>query len=198
MTSVLTAGDAVAEPVLGRGNRVPVITQLMQTDEDTVRDVINGFNQIGLASLDPQWARGRPRQLSPDDGDFVIQTATTRPAKLDQPFTRWSIRKLAPYPHRVDGRAIRVGRAASFSGSIVTFTGARGIASAGPLVRTPPGRFCLSLAAVGHAANRRGGRGGCRARSGPFAVRQPEYVMRGKECDGVPLQLVSGDIPPRC
>ena len=61
------------------GNRVPVIAQLVQADEDTVRDVIHRFNEIGLACLDPQWAGGRPRLLSPDDEDFVVATATTRP-----------------------------------------------------------------------------------------------------------------------
>ena len=79
------------------GNRVPVIAQLVQADEDTVRDVIHRFNEIGLACLDPRWAGGRPRLLSPDDEDFVVATATTRPTKLGQPFTRWSIRKLAAY-----------------------------------------------------------------------------------------------------
>ncbi|XWY52856.1 helix-turn-helix domain-containing protein [Streptomyces ipomoeae] len=53
--------------------------QLVQADEDTVRDVIHRFNEIGLACLDPQWPGGRPRQLGTDDEDFVIQTATTRP-----------------------------------------------------------------------------------------------------------------------
>jgi hypothetical protein len=79
------------------GNRVPVIAQLVQADEDTVRDVIHRFNEIGLACLDPQWAGGRPRLLSTDDEDFVIQTATTRPTKLGQPFTRYVAR---PPPDR--------------------------------------------------------------------------------------------------
>jgi transposase len=94
------------------GNRVPVIAQLVQADEDTVRDVIHRFNESGLACLDPQWAGGRPRLLSDDDEDFVIQTATTRPTKLGQPFTRWSIRKLASYLRKVHGRVIRIGREA--------------------------------------------------------------------------------------
>ncbi|KPI19846.1 hypothetical protein OK006_9592 [Actinobacteria bacterium OK006] len=94
------------------GNRVPVIAQLVQADEDTVRDVIHRFNEIGLACLDPRWAGGRPRLLSPDDEDFVVQTATTRPTKLGQPFTRWSIRKLAAYLRKVHGRVIRIGREA--------------------------------------------------------------------------------------
>ena len=94
------------------GNRVAVIARLVQADEDTVRDVIHRFNEIGLAALDPQWAGGRPRLLSPDDEDFVVATATTRPTKLGQPFTRWSIRKLAAYLRRVHGRGVRIGREA--------------------------------------------------------------------------------------
>lgn len=59
---------------------------------------------------DPRWAGGRPRLLSPDDEDFVVQTATTRPTKLGQPFTRWSLRKLAACLRKVHGRVIRIGR----------------------------------------------------------------------------------------
>lgn len=94
------------------GNRVPVIAQLVQADEDTARDVIHRFNEIGLACLDPRWAGGRPGLLSPDDEDFVVAAATARPAKLGQPFTRWSLRKLAVYLRRVHGRVIRIGREA--------------------------------------------------------------------------------------
>ncbi|MEU4303657.1 IS630 family transposase [Kitasatospora aureofaciens] len=94
------------------GNRVPGIARLVQADEDTVRDVIHRFNEIGLACLDPRWAGGRPRLLSPDDEDFVVQTAATRPTKLGQPFTRWSIRKLLAYLRRAHGRVIRIGREA--------------------------------------------------------------------------------------
>jgi transposase len=94
------------------GNRVPVIAQLVQADEDTVREVLHRFNEIGLACLDPQWAGGRPRLLGPDQEDLVVATATTRPAKLDQPFTRWSIRKLAAYLRTTAGGLIRIGREA--------------------------------------------------------------------------------------
>lgn len=94
------------------GSTVPVIANLVQADEDTVRDVIHRFNEIGLACLDPQWAGGRPRLLSDDDEEFVIQTATTRPTKLGRPFTRWSIRKLAGHLRRNVARPIRIGREA--------------------------------------------------------------------------------------
>jgi transposase len=94
------------------GNRVPMIARLVQADEDTVRDVIHRFNEIGLACLDPRWAGGRPRLLSPDDEDFVVATATARPAELGQPFTRWSLRKLVVCLRKVHGRIIRIGREA--------------------------------------------------------------------------------------
>lgn len=61
----------------------------------------------------PVWTLGggsRSRLLSLDDEDFVVQMATTRPTKLGQPFTRWSIRKLAAYPRRMHGHVIRISR----------------------------------------------------------------------------------------
>ena len=94
------------------GNRVPVIAKLVAADEDTVREVIHRFNEIGLACLDPQWAGGRPRLLTPDQENLVVATATTRPTKLDQPFTRWSIRKLAAYLTSTAGGAIQISREA--------------------------------------------------------------------------------------
>ncbi|GAA3245744.1 IS630 family transposase [Dactylosporangium siamense] len=89
------------------GNTVPAIARLVQGDEDAVREVIHRFNEMGLACLDPRWAGGRPRRISLDDEAFIVATAKTRPATLGQPFTRWSLRKLADYlahnhgPHRV-------------------------------------------------------------------------------------------------
>ena len=46
------------------GTPVPAIAQLVAAHEDTVRDVIHAFNEMGLAALDPQWAGGRPRRIS--------------------------------------------------------------------------------------------------------------------------------------
>ncbi|MFI9244052.1 helix-turn-helix domain-containing protein [Streptomyces sp. NPDC053086] len=94
------------------GNSVPVIARLVQADGDTVRDVIHRFNEIGLACLDPRWAGGRHRLPTPDEEDFVIQTAATRPTKLGKPFTRWSIRNLADHLRCNIARTIRIGREA--------------------------------------------------------------------------------------
>jgi transposase len=91
------------------GTLVPAIARLVAADEDTVRDVIHAFNQKGLAVLDPRWAGGRPRLISDRDIDVIVAAATTRPEKLGQPFTHWSLRKLATY---LAGRPgpVRIGR----------------------------------------------------------------------------------------
>src|SRR3954453_7639066 len=82
------------------GPLVPAIARLVAADEDTVRDVIHAFNDKGLAALDPQWAGGRPRQISDDDIAFIVATAEARPEALGRPFTHWSVRKLAAYLRR--------------------------------------------------------------------------------------------------
>jgi transposase len=79
------------------GTPVSAIARLVAADEDTVRDVVHAFNAKGLAALDPQWAGGRPRLISDDDIDRIVEAATTRPEKLGLPFTHWSLRKLAAY-----------------------------------------------------------------------------------------------------
>ena len=72
--------------------------------------MIHRFNDLGMRSLDPQWAGGRPRQITTTDRPLIVKTATTRPTKLARPFTHWSIRKLADYLATKRGRKVRVGR----------------------------------------------------------------------------------------
>ena len=92
------------------GNTVPVIARLVQTSEDRVREVIHNFNRLGMKALDPRWAGGRPRLISDDDVAFIVATAKTRPEKLGQPFTRWSVRKLVQYLGANPVRVVRIGR----------------------------------------------------------------------------------------
>ena len=72
--------------------------------------MIHRFNDMGMASLDPQWAGGRPRQITTDDERSSSRRPPTRPEKLGQPFTRWSLRKLAAYLAENDARVVTVGR----------------------------------------------------------------------------------------
>jgi transposase len=92
------------------GTLVPAIARLVAADEDTVRDVIHAFNDKGLAALDLQWAGGRPRVISDEDIEVIVAAARTRPEKLGQPFTRWSLRKLAGYFAGRPGRPVAIGR----------------------------------------------------------------------------------------
>jgi hypothetical protein len=50
------------------GTPVPAIARLVAAHEDTVHDAIHRFNECGLRALDPNWAGGRPRRISDDDG----------------------------------------------------------------------------------------------------------------------------------
>jgi transposase len=92
------------------GTPVPAIARLVAAHEDTVRDVIHRFNEIGLRALDPNWAGGRPRRISKADEAFIVVTATARPKKLGRPFTHWSIRKLVDYLATNQVRRVHVGR----------------------------------------------------------------------------------------
>lgn len=92
------------------GNTIQAIAQLVAADEDTVRGVIHAFNARGLACLDPQWAGGRPRTIIAEDEAFIVQIAQTRPKKLGQSFTHWSIRKLADYLGTATQRQVKIGR----------------------------------------------------------------------------------------
>ena len=92
------------------GNSVPVIARLVTTSEDRVREMIHRFNEMGMKSLDPRWAGGRPRQITTDDEAFIVETATTRPEKLGLPFTRWSIWKLVGYVADNPDRVVKIGR----------------------------------------------------------------------------------------
>jgi hypothetical protein len=72
--------------------------------------MIHRFNELGMASLDPQWAGGRPRLITTDDVEFIVTTATTRPEALGEPFTRWSIRKLVRFLGANGDRVVTIGR----------------------------------------------------------------------------------------
>ena len=87
-----------------------VIARLESTSPDRVREMIHRFNDLGIQSLDPQWAGGRPRQITTDDEAFIVTTANTRPEKLGRPSTRWSIRKLVAYVGDNGDRVVKIGR----------------------------------------------------------------------------------------
>jgi transposase len=109
-SSVIRWRRAVVVHASAGGNTVPVIAELVSTSEDRVREMIHRFNKKGMASLDPQWAGGRPRRITTDDENFIVATAAARPETRGRPFTRWSIRKLVEYLADNDDRVVVIGR----------------------------------------------------------------------------------------
>jgi transposase len=108
--SVIRYRRAMVVLASASGNTVPAIARLVAADEDTVREVIHRFNELGMKALDPRWAGGRPRRISAEDEAFLVETARTRPEKLGCPFTHWSIRKLIDFLADNPGRIVRIGR----------------------------------------------------------------------------------------
>nr|WP_300610079.1 hypothetical protein [Trebonia sp.] len=95
------------------GTLVPVIARLAAAGEDTVRDVIHAFSARGW----PRWTLGGRAaipagsvRISDEDVEVIVAAARTRPEKPGQPFTRWSLRKLADYLAGRPERPVRIGR----------------------------------------------------------------------------------------
>lgn len=110
MVSVVRYRRAMVVLASAGGNTVEVIARLVQTSPDRVREMIHRFNEMGMASLDPAWAGGRPRRITIDDEDYIVATAKKRPEQLGQPFTHWSVRKLLRYLAHNVVRVVHVGR----------------------------------------------------------------------------------------
>ena len=108
--SVIRYRRAMVVLASASGNTVPAIARLVAADEDTVREVIHRFNDLGMKALDPHWAGGRPRRISVEDEAFLVETARTRPEKLGCPFTHWSIRKLIGFLADNPRRIVVIGR----------------------------------------------------------------------------------------
>jgi transposase len=108
--SVIRYRRAMVVLASASGNTVPAIARLVAADEDTVREVIHRFNELGMGALDPRWAGGRPRRISAEDEEFLVATATCRPEKLGCPFTHWSLRKLIGYLADNPRRIVHIGR----------------------------------------------------------------------------------------
>src|SRR3954464_5364547 len=108
--SVIRYRRALVVLASASGNTVPAIARLVAADEDTVREVIHWFNELGMGSLDPRWAGGRPRRISAEDEEFLVATASSRPERLGCPFTHWSLRKLVGYLAENAVRIVRISR----------------------------------------------------------------------------------------
>ncbi|MBV8218409.1 MAG: IS630 family transposase [Solirubrobacterales bacterium] len=76
---------------------VPQIARVTFTSEDRVRDVIHNFNADGFESLYPRYKGGRPPKFTDRQRDEIKRIALSRPEDHGQPFSTWSLPKLADY-----------------------------------------------------------------------------------------------------
>jgi len=76
---------------------VPAIAKIAFTSEDRVREVIHNFNRDGFDSLAPKYAGGRPPKFSAAERAEVKKIALGRPTDYGEPFSTWSLTKLADH-----------------------------------------------------------------------------------------------------
>jgi transposase len=72
MVSVVRYRRAMVVLASAGGNTLEVIARLVQTSPDRVREMVHRFNEMGMRSLDPRWAGGRPRRITTDDERFIV------------------------------------------------------------------------------------------------------------------------------
>jgi transposase len=80
-----------------QGRSVPEIATMFAAKEQTVRELIKTFNDRGFAALDPKARRGSTRRIGPPVREQIARIAKCDPARLDCPFTVWSLTKLRDY-----------------------------------------------------------------------------------------------------
>jgi transposase len=88
-----------AQIVLLAAQRMPAtrIAEVVFSDPDTVREVIHNFNHDGFDSLYPRYRGGRPRTFTLPERQQIKKIALAIPSDLGQPFSTWSLAKLADY-----------------------------------------------------------------------------------------------------
>jgi transposase len=75
----------------------PQIARVTFTSEDRVRDVIHNFNADGFDALYPRYRGGRPPKFTEAEREQIKSIALGRPEDYGQPFSTWSLSKLADY-----------------------------------------------------------------------------------------------------
>jgi len=76
---------------------VPAIAKIAFTSEDRVREVIHNFNKDGFDSLAPKYAGGRPPKFTAAEHQAIKKIALGRPTDYGEPFSTWSLTKLADH-----------------------------------------------------------------------------------------------------
>jgi transposase len=73
------------------------IAAALEATADWVRGVIHEFNRIGLEALLPAWGGGRPRVITDEMRDRIVEIVQTHPQELGEPYATWSLSTLRRY-----------------------------------------------------------------------------------------------------
>ncbi len=80
-----------------QGMDVGQIAKIAFTSEDRVREVLHNFNADGFDSLAPKYAGGRPPKFTVVERRAIKKIALGRPTDYGEPFSTWSLSKLADH-----------------------------------------------------------------------------------------------------
>jgi transposase len=83
--------------LLAEGRTPQEVAQILKVDDATVYRWFERYRRGGLAGLKPQHGGGR--QLETDEAfqAHLYETARRRPRALDQPFSMWTLQRMADY-----------------------------------------------------------------------------------------------------
>ena len=82
---------------LERGMIAREIAPIVRTNDETVRSWIKRFNAEGIAGLYDEPRSGAPSKITAEYRQRLIEIVRHRPRALEQPYSLWTLRRLADY-----------------------------------------------------------------------------------------------------
>jgi transposase len=86
--------------------KVPEVARIVRESESTVLRWLKRFAAEGAEGLLDAPREGRPVDVTPEYRDKLLEVVRRRPRSLDQPFSMWTLQRLAD--HMAEATGIRV------------------------------------------------------------------------------------------
>lgn len=80
-----------------QGLTAPEIAVIVRRNDQTVRSWIRRFNAEGIVGLYDAPRSGAPAQVTPAYRDRLLEVVRQRPRSLDQPYSLWTLQRLADF-----------------------------------------------------------------------------------------------------
>lgn len=75
----------------------PAIAVIVREDDQTVRNWLKRWLAEGIAGLHDRPMPGAPPKITPAFATQLLETVRRRPRSLDQPYSMWTLQRLADY-----------------------------------------------------------------------------------------------------